>query len=133
MSTFRDLIGPFALEIIKQLACEHERLVNTNGSDESRELAAASTITAMRRVVEAVYLNRPLLKALRCIMVPVLKHAVTKGFEYSFEDAIKCIVTFVYFDRSENKQIDPQMWCLFSTLARAVGGDKGSKEGGPAF
>ena len=66
-------------------------------------------------------------------MLPVLQHAVTKGYEFCFEDASKVIATLVYFDSDNKNEIESSMWYLFAAILKTVGGEKGSSEGGPAF
>jgi len=57
MGVFADSIGPYALEIVKKLVSQYQRLVTTDGdSDDDGEglLAAAGCVTAARRVIDAV-------------------------------------------------------------------------------
>lgn len=130
---FKDDIEPYAIELCNQLVVSYQRLIQVNVEEDDGEsaLAAVGCVTAIRRILDSVSTNAPLLQKLEEIVFPILMHSLTMDGLDAIEDGLDCIALFVYYSTKGN--ITANLWKLYPQLLYIVVGEETEKEGGFAF
>ena len=86
----------------------------------------------MRRIIDAIHDDIPLLAQVEHIMYPCLLHSLTADGLDSIEEGVDCITLFLYHG-CKDKPISAEMWKLFPQLLYVCAGNDGDMEGGFGF
>lgn len=134
MTIFSAEIQPYAADICKHLKQQYVRLIGQDiGEDDGESiLAAIASITSIRRIIDAIQNDIPLLTQVEHIVYPVLLHTLTADGLDSIEEGIDCITLFLYHGY-KNRPISAEMWKLYPQLLYVCAGSDGDKEGGFGF
>lgn len=114
MTVFQDNISPYAADICNHLKQQYIRLIGQDGDDDDGEsiLAAVASFTSIRRILDAISEDKPLLAEVETIIYPCLLHSLTADGLDSIEEGIECIVHLVHYGYKD-KQISYNMWKLY--------------------
>jgi hypothetical protein len=99
MTVFQDFISPFAADICQHLKQQYIRLIGQDNDDDDGEsiLAAVASFTSIRRILDAISEDKPLLAQVEHIIYPCLLHSLTADGLDSIEEGIECIVHLVHY------------------------------------
>lgn len=86
----------------------------------------------MRRIIDSIQSDVPLLGKVEHIMYPCLLHSLTADGLDSIEEGVDCISMFLYYGYKD-KPISAEMWKLFPQLLYVCAGNDGDMEGGFGF
>jgi len=134
MTIFQDDIQPYAADICKHLKQQYVRLIGQDiGEDDGESiLAAIASITSIRRIIDAIQGDVPLLTQVEHIVHPCLLHTLTADGLDSIEEGIDCITLLLYHGY-KNRPVSPEMWKLYPQLLYVCAGSDGDQEGGFGF
>jgi hypothetical protein len=134
MTIFQDDIKPYAVDICLHLKQQYIRLIGQDNDEDDGEsiLAAVASFTSMRRIIDAIHDDIPLLAQVEHIMYPCLLHSLTADGLDSIEEGVDCITLFLYHGYKD-KPISAEMWKLFPQLLYVCAGNDGDMEGGFGF
>jgi len=130
VSHFKDDIGPYALDLSRELVAAYVRLSQTSAEDDEGEgaLAAVGCVTAVRRILDSIQKNKELLDKVEEIIYPMLLHSLTPDGLDSIEDGLDCIAMVLY--HGSNNGVSKNMWKIFPQLLYVVIGDEKDPDGG---
>ena len=113
---------------------QYIRLIKQDNDDDDGEsiLAAVASFTSMRRIIDAIQTDVPLLAQIEHIMYPCLLHSLTADGLDSIEEGVDCISMFLYYGYKD-KPLSAEMWKLFPQLLYVCAGNDGDTEGGFGF
>lgn len=102
-----------------------------NGDDEWGEsiLAACGAVSSLRRILDALQNDLPLMYKVEEIIYPVLLHSLTVDGLDAIEEGIECITILLYYGYKTNP-ISSNLWRLFPQLLYVCAGSEGQSEGG---
>lgn len=70
-------------------------------------------MTAIRRVIEATYKNKELLRELRVLCTPIMMHGMTVDGLDAIEDVLDIIALFLYHEFEVGAIIPTELWSMF--------------------
>ena len=134
MNTFNNDIAPYAADICKHLKQQYVRLIGQDTGDDDGEsiLAAIASFTSIRRIIDSIHEDVPLLSQVEHIVYPCLLHSLTADGLDSIEEGIDCI-TLILYHGYKNRPISSEMWRLYPQLLFVCAGADGDTEGGFGF
>lgn len=112
MATFRDDMGPYAVQIATQLVSQYQKLVQVDVDEDDGEaaLAAAGCVQAIRRLVEAITKDADMIDKLRDVIFPVLMHSLSIDGLDAIEDGLDIIAICLYYGKNS---VSEEMWKLY--------------------
>ena len=135
MGIFEDEIRPYAVDISNHLRNMYQRCIAADqeaGGDDWGEsiLAACGAVQSMRRIIDGVQEDVPLLQQIEKILYPVLLHTLTPDGLDSIEEGIESITMLIYYGYKNGTQVSPEMWKLYPQMLYVVAGSTDNKDGG---
>ena len=133
MTIFQQEIRPYAVDICNHLVSNYKRCIAQDqaGGDEWGEsiLAACAAVTSIRRILDALSEDVPLMHKVEEVIYPVLLHSLTVDGLDAIEEGIDCL-TIILCNGYKKSQVSANLWKLYPQLLYVCAGTEGETEGG---
>lgn len=131
MSMFVEEIRPFALDICKHMKETYKRCIAVNPEHNRGEsvLAAGAALATIRRILDSVHKDVPVLVEVESMIYPVLLHTLTADGLDSLAEGVDCITIIIHHGYRQ-RPISAQLWKLYPQLLYVCGGADENTDGG---
>ena len=135
MTLFNDHLAPFATKICHHLSEQYKRLIKQDPDADDGEsiLTAVASLTSIRRILDAISEDEPLISQVENIIYPVILHTLTIDGLDSIEEGIDCITLLAHHGYKSSRPLSHNMWKLYPQLLYICAGNDGDEEGGYGF
>lgn len=142
MEVFADDMKPYAMEVCSFFKDSYLRHCTREQKKEDREAnknesvrTAVAAFSSMRRILDGVKNDVPLLMEIEKIIYPCLVHSLTEDGLISIDsldEAIDCINMIIYHGYKD-RPISKQMWNFYPLLLKVCAGEADDEEEGFGF